>query len=267
MRFPLPGILQTPVATLMLCLGLLLHPVAAEEKGEEAGGRPDFEAMLRENPDDTTALYNLGLMRYLDGKYEDALKHWTRCRKLDPEDWQVHAKIIQALHALGKTEQAEKESAELRAARKSGKNPELAAQKFYIRDQFEAGEFRVMVLEYYELEGERPLALKFRLLKGDESLDRFISLGSYPLTTELMRSQGLIGPKDRGWHLDEYEADGGHKTYGIYPKRPAYPKLRKMVAEILKGERQPESSFSPGTEQPAKEDSPDKKEKPEAPAK
>lgn len=81
-----------------------------------------------------------------------------------------------------------------------------------------------------------------------------------------MRSQGLITPKERGWHLDEYEEGGGHKAYGIYPKRPAYPKLRKMVMEFLKGQLKPESSFSPGAAEPAQEETPTK-EKLAAPAK
>ena len=197
---------------------------------------------LKENPSDTSALYNLGLLNFLDDDFAEAAKHWKTLKALEPEDWKLRAKLVQAYWSSGKKEAANKEIAELRKARKSGKHPDLAAKKFFICDQFQVGKVRAYALEYYEMTGERPLAWKFILRSGEDALDHHLSLGSYPLTTEFARAEGSIGPKEHRFHLDGYWKNGSHKTYGFYRNRPDYQQIRKDVQRILEGKQKAISS-------------------------
>ena len=209
---------------------------------------------LKEDPTNPSALYNLGLLNFLNDDFGEAAKHWKTLKKLEPTDWKLRAKLIQAYWGDGKKKIANQEIAELRKARKSGKHPDLAEKKFFICDQFAVGEIRAFALEYYELKGERPLAWKFILRSGDDSLDHYISVGSYPSTTEFARAEGSIGPNEKRFHMDGYWKDGSHKTYGFYRNRPDYQVVRKQVRRILAGKQKAISSTAVEKEESAPKD-------------
>lgn len=194
---------------------------------------------LREDPSDSWALYNLGLMNYLNEDYDGAIKHWKTLKKLEPADWEIREKLIQAYWGAGQKKAANSEIAELREARKSGKYRELTEKEFFICDQLRVGKVRAFVLEYYELKGERPLAWKFILKSGDDDLDHYFSVGSYPSATAFARSEGAISENERRYHLDGYWDDGAHATYGFYRNRPDYQEIRKEVRRIINGDQKP----------------------------
>ena len=239
--------------TLLIFIAVTATLTAAEPTKEE------LSAALKEDPKDSWALYNLGLMTYLEDDFKTAAKHWKALKELEPEDWQVREKLVQAYWGAGESEAAISEIAELRKARESGNHAELNEKGFFICDQFQVGEIRAFVLEYYELKGERPLAWKFILKSGDETLDRHLSVGSYPSATEFARSEGSIGPDERRFHLDGYWVDGSHATYNFYRNRPSYGDVREEVQRIIKGDQKPVSTLTPqktegeqdGADQPA----------------
>ena len=138
--------------------------LAAAEPAKE-----ELRLALKENPKNSWALYNLGLMTYLEQDFKTAAKHWKALKELEPSDWQVREKLIQAYWGAGESESANSEIAQLRKARESGKHAELNKKGFFICDQFQVGKIRAFVLEYYELKGERPLAWKFILKSGEHS--------------------------------------------------------------------------------------------------
>jgi tetratricopeptide (TPR) repeat protein len=197
--------------------------------------REELAAALRANPSDMDALYNLGLMDYLTEDFAGAIRHWKALRALNPNDWRVREKLVQAFWGAGDKEAAVAETAELREARKSGTFPELTAKEFFVCDQFQIGEVRAFVLEYYDLKGDRPLAWKFLLKSGHDYLDHRFSVGSYETSTKFARAEGTIGPQDRLYHLDGYWANGSHVTYEFYHNRPDYLDVRKQVQQIIEG--------------------------------
>ncbi len=207
--------------------------------------KEELIAALKEDPSDPSALYNLGLMNYLAEDFAGAIKQWKTLQTLDPEDWRVREKLVQAYWAAGDKTAANAEITALREARNSKKYEELTKKEFFICDQFQIGKIRAFVLEYYELKGERPLSWKFILRSGDEDLDHRFSVGSYPAATAIAREQGTIGPDERQYHLDGYWNNGSHATYGFYRGRPDYQNVRNQVQQIIKGEMQPVSSMTP----------------------
>ena len=225
---------------LLTFFAVLTATVAAAEQTKE-----ELRLALKENPKNSWALYNLGLMTYLEDDFKAAAKHWKTLKELEPLDWQVREKLIQAYWGAGENETANTEIAELRKARESGRHAELNKKGFFICDQFQVGKVRAFVLEYYEMKGERPLSWKFILKSGEETLSHYFSVGSYPSTTEGARNRGEIAINERLFHLDGYWDDGSHATYDFYRNRPDYQKIRQEVARIIKGEQKPVSSTTP----------------------
>ncbi|MBB5353953.1 tetratricopeptide (TPR) repeat protein [Haloferula luteola] len=216
---------------------ILASAVMAAEPSKD-----DFKKALEEDPNDRSALYNFGMASYMDEDYAQAIDSWQRLEKLEPADWQLKAKLIQAYWAAGQHDKAEATIGELRAARSAGKSDELKKQTFFIRDQFVVGEFRVFTLEYFDLAGERPLLWKFILRSGDKAASRYFSLGSYDSTNEFMRTNGDLKPDERAFHLDGYSSNGDHQTFSFFRERPKYEAVRSQVIEILHGKRSEISS-------------------------
>lgn len=223
-----------------IIISALTVSLAAQKPTKE-----ELQDTLNKDPKNSWALYNLGLLTYLEDDFNGAAKHWKALKELEPADWQVRGKLIQAYRAAGENKSANEEITQLRKARESGKYDELNKKEFFICDQFQVGKVRAFVLEYYELKGERPLAWKFILKSGEKNLDHYFSVGSYPSTTEYARAEGSIGPKERQYHLDGYWKNGAHKTYSFYRNKPDYQEVRKEVMQIIKGDQKSISSTVP----------------------
>ena len=211
--------------------------------------KEELNAALKENPENRSALYNLGMVNYLGGTPEESIDPWTKLERLEPHDWQLKAKIIQAYSTSGQKEEREKRIKKLQDLRSSGQHPNLSKETFFIRDQFQSGNLYVYVFDYYDMDADwrmGPIAWKFRLTKDGEDVDRFISLGSYDATTQIAREMGDIEENDRMFHLDEYWLNGNHSTHGMYKNKPEYDSIKAKVVQILKGESTPQSSFKPG---------------------
>ncbi|WP_395741327.1 tetratricopeptide repeat protein [Prosthecobacter sp.] len=231
--------------TILILILFATFSATATFAADEPPTKEDLIAALKQDPSDQSALYNLGLLNYLEDNYAEAIKHWQTLRTLEPTDWRVREKLVQAYWGAGDTKAATTEIAALREARDSKKHPELSKKEFFICDQFQIGTIRAFVLEYYDLKGDRPLAWKFILRTGDEDVDHRYSVGSYDTATAVARELGTIGPNERQYHLDGYWTNGSHATYGFYRNRPDYQNIRTQVQQIIKGEMQPISSFTP----------------------
>ena len=153
----------------LLIFALLTATAVVAEPTKE-----ELLAALRDDPSDASALYNLGLMNYLEDDFSGAIKNWKTLRSVDPDNWRVREKLIQGYWGAGDVKSARSEIEELRKTRESGKHSELNEKAFFICDQFQVGEIRAFVLEYYNLEGERPLAWKFILKVGEHSFRIYI---------------------------------------------------------------------------------------------
>jgi hypothetical protein len=236
----------------MKLIPYLILAFAACSLMAQAPTKEELNAALKENPENRSALYNLGLLSYMSGTPEESIDPWIKLERLEPHDWQLKAKIIQAYSASGQNKEREKRIKELQSLRSSGKYPDLNEATFFIRDQFQAGEFYVYVFDYYDMDANwrmGPIAWKFYLTKEGEDVERFISLGTYDTTTQISRELGKIGEDDRIFHLDEYWSNGSHATHGMYTNIPKYDPIKAKVIEILKGEATPTSSSQSGAKQ------------------
>jgi tetratricopeptide (TPR) repeat protein len=210
------------------------NPVEALKKYDEG---------LKVTPDSAGLLYNGGLAAFQTKDFEKASKYWQDLKKLDPHDWQVRAKLIQAYQSASQTGERDAERKELFELRKSGKVDELNKAEFYCREQTEIDGKPIMVFEHFELIGNRALRYVFYILDAKGKPEYRISLGSYATTVAIWRetTKPTPGPDERLFHLDGYY-HWGHATYGMYGKEPTYDQVRDKVKAIVEKEKRPISS-------------------------
>jgi tetratricopeptide (TPR) repeat protein len=215
--------------------------LAAEKKYPEA--LQAYKEALEKDPKNPALLYNAGMMAYFCAKPKEAAELWSQVKALDPNDWRVRAKLVQAHEAAGDTKKRDAEREELFKLRKNTADKELKSVKHYCRDQFSVGKERVMVFEYFELEGDEPVRLSFLVSESDEQdVQSRYTLGSYRLTNEFAKELKQIKPDQRLFHLDGYFNGGrSHRTYAFFVDEPKYDAIKAAVKEILAGKRKPVS--------------------------
>jgi tetratricopeptide (TPR) repeat protein len=202
-----------------------------------------FREALQKDPKNPTLLFNTGLLAYLDGRPKESIPYWSRLKALEPDDWRLRGKLIQAYEAAGQPKERDEERAGLLKLRKETKDPALQKASLYCRDQFSVGEARFMVFEYFELKGETPVRFSFNLMDADgQSIKARYTLGSYQATNQIAREVGQIKPGERLFHLDGYKEGGRvHELYQFFVGEPSYDSVKVAVQEILQGKRKPQS--------------------------
>jgi tetratricopeptide (TPR) repeat protein len=233
-----------------------LTPEAAFQQGADLMEKRQFKEALqylkkaeKAYPTSPGVLWNLGIANSELGNASEALTDWQKHRKAKPEDWKATAKVIQAHQALGDNRARDREIQGLYDLRARGKDADLRKAQRFCREQFVVAGHRLFAFEYFEPQGERRLYYRFSVV--DEASGRetsYISLGSYDLTTNVLRELGEISPKGRAYHLDRYEGDT-HWTYAHFNEKQPYDVVRKMVVDILQGKAKPVSSSSHGAAQ------------------
>lgn len=227
---------------------------AFEEGNKLMGQRKHAEALTHYKqalaiiPKNPALLFNGGMAAFAGKDFNTALDLWKQMKAVEPSDWHVRAKLIQAYQALGKTAERDAERALLFAMWKKGEPKELQDQFHYCREQFEVNGKKVMAFEHFELTGNRALRYVFSILDATEQNEDWrISLGSYDITNNIWRETRNPKPKEgeRLFHLDGYFKGGGHATYGMYFPEPTYDETRGFVVKILEGKDKPMSSTMP----------------------
>jgi len=66
--------------------------------------RAEFEASLRDDPDDAPAHFGLGCVYALKGSRDDAVREWIRCVEIDPEFGEAHYALAWAYYDAKDTE-------------------------------------------------------------------------------------------------------------------------------------------------------------------
>ena len=193
-----------------------------------------YKEALAKLPDNPSLLWNTALAAYFSKDYALAAGLWEREKKLEPEKWHIRAKLIQVYQGMGNIAARDAERSALYDLRKKGMLESLSKEKRYSREQFEVNGRRVLVFEYFELEGKRAVRYAFIVFKPNEEVEEFrISLGSYEDTNKVSAELGELKPGERLFHLDGYFKDGVHATYGFYKAEPTYDETRKKVLPII----------------------------------
>lgn len=192
------------------------------------------------------AIYNKAQASQTAGDHEAALKGFLAVKKHEPDDWRTRAKIVQEYSALGLKKERDKEIEDLYAWRNAQPKETQADLPYFVREQFSVGQRKLMVLEHFTMQGERPVKQAFIVLDNTGKKREFtISLGSYDTTTDAARVLGTIKADERLYHLDGYFDGGVHKTYSFFKGEPKYDEIRQMVVQILEGKLQAVSGMKP----------------------
>ncbi len=218
------------------------------EKRKYAEALVEYKKGLAALPDDPAILFNAGLAAFSSKDHAFALESWKTLKALEPTDWRLRTKLIQAYQALNRLSERDAERTQLFEMWKSGKPAELKEQSKYCREQFEVKGKKVMAFEHFELKGNRALRYVFIILNETEDEEAWrISLGSYDTTNAVWREMRKPPPKEgeRLFHLDGYFNNGGHATYGMYFPEPSYDDTRNKVIQILSGSSTPFSTTTP----------------------
>lgn len=222
---------------------LLMAGVMLTEQGKEDDALELFKQAAAADPSYRLAWQNVGQIYQNQDKPADAVAAFRQVVKLQPDDTNARAKIVQCDEAVGKMPERDADRAAIFELFKTGK----VEQPFYCRDQFTVDKVKVMVFEYFELKGPQAVRYSFNILDDSgQDVKYKISLGSYDFDTQLAREQGRIGKDARMFHMDAYYPGGEHRTYGMYTKEPTYDDTKKTVTGILKGEIHPSAGWIPG---------------------
>ena len=182
-------------------------------------------------------LFDIGQLEQLAGNNAAALAAYEKGLKISPDDDHAWAKMVQLHQALGHVKERDAARDKVFTLWKAGDEK----NEKYCREQFQHGNSKVMVFEYFELTGDRPVRYAFHLLGKDGKSNAHISLGSYESTTEAARAVGEIKNNERIFHLDSYQTNR-HSTLGMFDSEPDYEKTRQMVVDFLDGKLKPLSS-------------------------
>lgn len=217
------------------------------ENKEYATALSNYQAALKVIPNDPAILYNAGFAAMLNKDHATAADLWARLKKIEPQDWQVRAKLIQTYQALGKIAERDKERDDLIAFWKKGSNKELSEQIEFCRERLSASGRDILAFELFEFKGPRGMRYVFSIINESGKEDYRISLGSYDMTNAIWQETSNPKPKKgvRLFHLDGYFRNGGHATYGMFPGEPTYEETRKLVVDILEKNKKPISATVP----------------------
>lgn len=220
-------------------LGMLALQLLDDGKFDEA--RELLNRAIAANPKFVDGYMNLGQLEQNAGNQAAALSAYGQGLKLQPDDFRAWSKMVQLHEAVQQPEQRDSARDKVFALWKAGK----VDQDCYCREQFKHGKSAVMVMEFFELTGERAVRYGFNLIGPDGKTAEKVSLGSYQGTTDVARGTGSIKQDERMFHLDSYQPHR-HATLGMFTKEPSYEQTRKMVIDYLEGKLKPMSATTYG---------------------
>ncbi|MBJ6759595.1 tetratricopeptide repeat protein [Myxococcaceae bacterium JPH2] len=213
-------------------VGLLLLSM-----GKEAEAFAYLGKTTAEHPKDETTQYNIGQAYQNKGDHPNALVHFRAASQRMPDDWRMLAKLVQEHAALNQPVERDGARARLMKLHADGK----VESAFFVREQFQVGEAKVMVAENFKLEGAWAVRYTFYVTKpGSDgaALDSRMSLGSYEFTQHAKASSPLASA-ERIFHFDSYEGNSRHLTYAFFDGEPSYEVARKLAVAVLRDEVKP----------------------------
>ena len=92
-----------------LARGDFFHALILKASGDYDGALRDLEACRRQYPRDRVVLDQIGRIRFLQRRYQDALAPLQAALAVDPEDLQAHYNLMLCYRGLGQAELAQRE--------------------------------------------------------------------------------------------------------------------------------------------------------------
>jgi tetratricopeptide (TPR) repeat protein len=196
------------------------------------------------NPAYINAYFNLGQIYQLTKEHEKAIECFLRVLELAPNDWQARSKLIQLNYALHRETEALQQRQIMFELWRQG---HVKAPRF-CREQIDLNGYKVIVYEYFTLEGQGSMAMKYDChVTKDEKVQFRFSCGSYDMTNSFFMEMNSVDGKtgQRAYHFDGYYPGGTHKTFGFHTGEPSYQQVRDKLIEVVGGHADVLSSFTP----------------------
>lgn len=184
----------------------------------------EYRAGLGLEPMHPLLLYNAGLAAFFHNQPRLAIGFWTRYREAQPDDYQGLTKLTQAQEAVDNTVAVERLIGELRELWKSGRDPQLSAEKFFVRCQFDHRLRHFMVFERFQ----------FDPAKRDHFWDIEFSRPSSDDTEgvfSLMFDDNATPPR---WFLDLRNPTGEQRTVADFLERPSLNLVIQRIQDQFK---------------------------------
>ena len=149
------------------------------------------------------ALFNIGLLEYLNGNYDMGEAAFVELLQLDPEDYHSYAKLIQIYYSRKEYDKAKPYKEKLYEAHKKGKLEDNLKDMFCF-DQFAWKDKLIMVFERYENENKGKIYNKhiFYVTDGNGNIEYTIQTEFSPISLELGGPKYLLCARKGGTHIN-----------------------------------------------------------------
>jgi tetratricopeptide (TPR) repeat protein len=210
-----------------------------------------LKEVLKEVPEDPSALWNAGMAAFFTRDFVAAKSYYTTLKKQEPTDGFLRTKLIQIYQAQGDRVGRDRERAELLALHYGGKDTSrLAKEKSFCRDQFvtDKGQ-RVLLYEMFTLEPRTPdsgrFAVRYNILVADRegSVDQRIEVG-WNFVEKNSKGEWVGAGELAAFYFDAYPKTGPYAriTYGLFGQELSYEEVRSLIVRILDGKIKPVGS-------------------------
>jgi tetratricopeptide (TPR) repeat protein len=182
------------------------------------------------------ALFNIGLLESLKGKYDKAEPAFVELLQLDPKDYHSYAKLIQIYYSKNEFDKAKPYKDKLYEAHKKGELKDNLKDMFCF-DQFKWKAKLIQAYESYE-EGSKDIYIKhlFYVVNQDNTIEYRIQTEYSPISVEQGGSKYLLC-RTMG---------DTHSTFNIgFNDNFKYEDLKKSVIEILEEKIKPTQTSKP----------------------
>lgn len=197
---------------------------------------PILEALFKEVPNDPSVVWNLGTTAIYLEKYELSKTVWKQMESLEPNNWEILAKLIQTYQGLNDKEKRDSIRARLLKQFAETSNTDLKNREKYCIEQFPFQGGRVYFFEFFD-----PFSVdlvKFYeavVVDPDNKRRHWVSVGSYEMTNSISLETGGHQTDERMYHFDAYYPTGSHRTLGFFVSKmpPTYDDFRPKAIQFL----------------------------------
>jgi Flp pilus assembly protein TadD len=222
--------------------------VVAFRKGDNAEALRIFRQVIAADPTDIVA-YNIAANCSLKlGDYPSAIDSFNHALQLRPDEWHNLSGLMRAYTLAGMAAERDALRKHIAELEHEGKLPPTFN---YVFDTFQAGDKKVEVAEFPQIQGFYGERYRFKVFDSAGKLVFCVTLESDSLEQSTWAKQH---PKEaaaggRQFSLDGYASDS-HSTYGFYNGEPPYEQVREQVKQVLAGTKHAMSKTNYATPQP-----------------
>lgn len=192
--------------------------------GRDAEAKAHWQAALTANPDDADARYNLAQAQYNEKEYALALDNWQKVSAQEPDDFLTLRKVVQALHALERYDEAESVRQKLRSLWRASNDPRARLLHEYVIDQFSIGSLAVHAIETVCPKNPNFYSVySFRVL---DSHGHAIPYEVLLETSEYARQAGVP-------YVFGVLSDGRFKSLHTTVELPSYAELKRLATKFI----------------------------------